>query len=31
VITEGDRVVAESRPIIDYIVREHGDGLRNLL
>jgi glutathione S-transferase len=30
VITEGDRVIAESEAIIDYIVRRHGDGLRNL-
>jgi glutathione S-transferase len=30
VITEGDRVIAESGAIIDYIVRRHGDGLRNL-
>jgi glutathione S-transferase len=30
VITEADRVIAESGAIIDYIVRRHGDGLRNL-
>ena len=26
VITEGDRVIAESGAIIDYIIRRHGDG-----
>jgi glutathione S-transferase len=26
VITEGDRVIAESGAIVDYIVRRHGDG-----
>jgi glutathione S-transferase len=31
VITEGDRVIAESGAMIDYIVRRHGDGPRNLL
>jgi glutathione S-transferase len=30
VITEGDQVIAESGAIIDYIVRRHSDGLRNL-
>jgi glutathione S-transferase len=28
---KGDRIIAESGAIIDYIVRRHGDGLRNLL
>ena len=28
---EGDRIIAESGAVIDYIVRRHGDGLRNLL
>jgi glutathione S-transferase len=31
VITERDRVIAESGAIIAYIVRRHDDGLRNLL
>jgi glutathione S-transferase len=31
VITEGDRVIAESGAIIDYIVRRHHDGPRNLV
>jgi glutathione S-transferase len=31
VIAEGDRVVAESGAIIDYIVRRHHDSPRNLL
>ncbi len=31
VITEGDRIIAESGAIIDYIVSRPGDGLRNLL
>jgi glutathione S-transferase len=31
VITEGDRIIAESGAIIDYIVRRHGGGLRYLL
>ncbi|SDR63634.1 glutathione S-transferase [Rhizobiales bacterium GAS113] len=30
VSTEGDRVIADSGAIIDYIVHRHGDGLRNL-